>query len=263
MEKRTQSRAARSKRPGRAAASGAEAPERQGADEAAAPIRVAVAEDAYVVREFLAAVLGAAPEVELVAVCTNGKELESAIRSWAPDVVITDIRMPPQADEGIRIATELRDTHPEIGVIVLSQYAEPAYALALLERGTGRRAYLLKERIRDRAELIAAIETVACGGAVIDPLIVDVLIQARSRVANSKLSQLTPRERELLAEIASGKSNGAIAKSLFLTKRAVEKHVNSIFSKLDLPESADVSRRVMAALIYLAEDETDPQGSAS
>jgi DNA-binding NarL/FixJ family response regulator len=220
---------------------------------------VAIAEDAYVVREFLAVALGAAPEVELVAVCTNGKELKAAIRTWNPQVVITDIRMPPsRADEGIQIATELRDTDPEVGVIVLSQYAEPAYALALLEHGTGRRAYLLKERIRDRAELISAIETVASGGAVIDPLIVDVLIEARSRVAHSRLTQLTPRERELVAEIAVGKSNGAIAKSLFLTKRAVEKHVNSIFSKLDLPESEDISRRVMATLIYLSEEEREP-----
>jgi DNA-binding NarL/FixJ family response regulator len=236
----------------------ARAPSR--ADQLTEPIRVAFAEDAYVIREFLAATLGTAPEVELVAVCTNGKELRSAIRSWHPDVVITDIRMPPSgADEGIRIARELRESHPEMGVIVLSQYAEPAYALSLLEHGTGRRAYLLKERIRDRAELIGAIETVARGGAVIDPLIVDVLIQARSRVAHSRLSQLTPRERELLAEIASGKSNGAIAESLFLTKRAVEKHVNSIFSKLGLPESADVSRRVAATLIFLSEEEAEPQ----
>jgi DNA-binding NarL/FixJ family response regulator len=220
---------------------------------------VVIAEDAYVVREFLAVALGAAPEVELVAVCTNGKELKAAIGSWHPQVVITDIRMPPsRTDEGIQIATELRDSDPEIGVIVLSQYAEPAYALALLEHGTGRRAYLLKERIRDREELVGAIETVASGGAVIDPLIVDVLIEARSRVAHSRLAQLTPRERELLAEIAAGKSNGAIAKSLFLTKRAVEKHVNSIFSKLDLPESQDISRRVMATLIYLSEEESEP-----
>jgi DNA-binding NarL/FixJ family response regulator len=222
------------------------------------PIRVAFAEDSYVIREFLAALLAAAPEVELVAVCTNGKELRSAIRSRHPDVVITDIRMPPSgADEGIQVASDLRESDPELGVIVLSQYAEPAYALSLLEQGTGRRAYLLKERIRDRAELINAIQTVAGGGAVIDPLIVDVLIQARSRVAHSKLSRLTPREREILAEIASGKSNGAIAGSLFLTKRAVEKHVNSIFSKLGLPESEDVSRRVMATLIFLSEEEPE------
>jgi len=179
----------------------------------------------------------------------------SAIARWRPDVVLTDIRMPPSgAEEGIRVAAQLRDSDPEMGVIVLSQYAEPAYALALLERGTGRRAYLLKERIRNRGELIGAIEEVARGGSVIDPLIVDVLIQARARVAHSRLAQLTPRERELLGEIAAGKSNGAIAQSLFLTKRAVEKHVNSIFAKLDLPETEDVSRRVKATLIYLSEE---------
>jgi DNA-binding NarL/FixJ family response regulator len=219
---------------------------------------VIVAEDSYVVREFLTSTLISAPEVDLLAVCTNGKELQSAINTWEPEVVVTDIRMPPSgAEEGIRVAAELRETHPEVGVIVLSQYAEPEYALALLERGSSRRAYLLKERIRDRAELIRAIETVFEGGSVIDPMIVDVLIEARARVAQSRLSVLTPRERELLAEIATGKSNAAIAQSLFLTKRAVEKHVNSIFSKLDLPETHDVSRRVKATLIFLAEQGPD------
>jgi DNA-binding NarL/FixJ family response regulator len=223
------------------------------------PIRVVVAEDSYVIREFLTATLSSAPEVELVAVCTNGKELRTAIETWNPDVVLTDIRMPPSGgDEGVRIAAGLRDTHPEVGVVVLSQYAEPTYALALLEHGTGRRAYLLKERIRHRDELLNAIEAVAHGRSVIDPMIVDVLIQARSRAAKSRLSELTPRERELLAEIASGKSNGAIAESLVLTKRAVEKHVNSIFAKLDLPETEDVSRRVKATLIFLAEEGTEP-----
>jgi DNA-binding NarL/FixJ family response regulator len=214
-----------------------------------------VAEDSYVIREFLTATLSAAPEVELTAVCTNGKELNAAVSRWRPDVVLTDIQMPPSgAGEGIRVAEELRDSYPEMGVVVLSQYAEPAYALALLGQGTGRRAYLLKERVRSRRDLLDAIQTVNAGGAVIDPMIVDVLIQAKTRAAQSRLSQLTPRERELLAEIASGKSNGAIAESLFLTKRAVEKHVNSIFSKLDLPDTEDVSRRVKATLIYLAEE---------
>jgi DNA-binding NarL/FixJ family response regulator len=220
-----------------------------------APIRIVIAEDSYVIREFLTAALSSAPEVELVAVCTNGDELQTAIRIWRPDVVLTDIRMPPSgAEEGIRIAERLRESEPEMGVVVLSQYAEPAYAIALLAQGTGYRAYLLKERIRDRAELIEAIQAVADGGSVIDPMIVDVLIQARSRAARSRLSELTPRERELLAQIAAGKSNGAIAHSLILTKRAVERHVNSIFSKLDLPQTQDVSRRVTATLIYLAEE---------
>jgi len=220
-----------------------------------APIRVVLAEDSYIIREFLVDTLSAAPEIELVAVCCNAKELRTAIDTWSPDVVLTDIRMPPgRADDGIRVAAALRETAPEIGVVVLSQYAEPAYALALLETGTGRRAYLLKERVRKRGELISAIERVAEGGSVIDPLIVDVLIEARSRAAHSRLAELTPRERELLAEIATGKSNGAIAESLFLTKRAVEKHVNSIFSKLGLPDDQDVSRRVKATLMFLAEE---------
>ena len=225
-------------------------------EDGSAPIRVVLAEDSYVIREFLTMALSGAPEVELMAVCCNGKELETAIGTWHPDVVLTDIRMPPSgADEGLRVAARLRETNPEVGVVVLSQYAEPAYALGLLDKGTGGRAYLLKERIRDKAELLRAIEAVARGRSVIDPAIVDVLIEARSRAAQSRLSELTPRERELLAEIAKGKSNGAIAESLVLTKRAVEKHVNSIFAKLDLPETEDVSRRVKATLIFLSEEE--------
>ncbi|MBV9309970.1 MAG: response regulator transcription factor [Solirubrobacterales bacterium] len=225
-----------------------------------APIRVVMAEDSYMIREFLFSTLSAAPEVDLVAVCTNAKELQTAIDTWSPDVVLTDIRMPPTgADDGIRVAARLRESAPETGVVVLSQYADPAYALALLEGGTGRRAYLLKERVHRRQELIAAIECVAEGGSVVDPAIVDALIAARSRAAHSRLSELTPRERELLAEIASGKSNGAIAESLFLTKRAVEKHVNSIFAKLNLPEAEDVSRRVKATLIFLAEEGGDAE----
>jgi DNA-binding NarL/FixJ family response regulator len=231
---------------------------RRATDGATTPIHVVIAEDSYVIREFLTATLSAAPEIDLVAVCTNGKELQTAIATWDPDVVLTDIRMPPSgAEEGVRIARSLRDTHPDVGVVVLSQYAEPAYAIRLLEHGTGGRAYLLKERIRNKEQLLDAIKAVAHGGSVIDPIIVDVLIEARSRAAKSQLTQLTSRERELLAEIASGKSNSAIAESLVLTKRAVEKHVNSIFSKLNLPETQDVSRRVKATLIFLSEDGFD------
>jgi len=225
-------------------------------------IRVIAADDSYLIRESLTAMLAAHSSVELLGVCANGKELEAAIAEQHPDVVIVDIRMPPsERDEGIRIATRLRETDPEIAVIVLSSYAEPTYALALLEGGSSRRAYLLKERIRDRNELVRAIETVAAGGSVIDPRVVDVLIEARSRAAHSPLADLTPRERELLAEIAEGKSNAAIAESLVLTKRAVEKHINSIFSKLELPDAADVSRRVTAALMYLA-DTADSESRA-
>ncbi len=217
-------------------------------------IRVVVADDAYLIRESLAVVLGSAPDVELVASCANGTELARAIAAEHPDVVVTDIRMPPSGrDEGMRVARRLRESDPEVGVVVLSQYAEPEYALALLESGSSRRAYLLKERVRDGAELIRAIREVASGGSVIDPEVVDALIEARARAARSPLAELTPRERQLLAEIAEGKSNAAIAESLVLTKRAVEKHINSIFAKLDLPEAQDVSRRVKATLVYLAE----------
>jgi DNA-binding NarL/FixJ family response regulator len=222
------------------------------------PIRVVVAESSYLIREGLTSILGSVSEVELAAVCSSGLELQAAIAAENPDVVLTDIRMPPSGtDEGIRVATRLRETSPTTGVVVLTQYAEPSYALDLFDKGAARRAYLLKERTRTLGELIAAIETVARGGSVIDPLILDVLIQARSRAAHSSLSDLTAREREVLAEIATGKSNGAIAESLFLTKRAVEKHVNSIFSKLGLSESQDASPRVKATLIFLSEDEDD------
>ena len=231
---------------------------RSAPEEAPRPIRVVVAEDSYLIREFLTATLSAAPEVELVALCTDGTELEKAIEIWDPDVVLTDIRMPPsRTDEGARIAAKLRETRPNVGVVVLSQYAEPAYALSVLGEGTGGRAYLLKERVRHKEELIGAIEAVAQGGSVIDPTIVDVLVASRARAAKSRLAQLTPRERELLSEIARGKSNRAIAESLVLTKRAVEKHVNSIFAKLNLPETQDVSRRVKATLLFLSEQEAD------
>jgi DNA-binding NarL/FixJ family response regulator len=211
------------------------------------------AEDSYVIREFLVSTLDAAPEIDLVAVCSNRNEVDRAIDLLHPDVLVTDIRMPPTGgDEGIAVAARLRETDPNVGVVVLSQYAEPEYAVALFEAGSARRAYLLKERIRNRQDLIGAVEAVARGESVIDPRIVEVLIQARARADRSPLSELTPRELELLGEIASGKSNGAIAESLVLTKRAVEKHVNSIFSKLGLPEDQDVSRRVKATLIYLS-----------
>ena len=231
---------------------------REGGDGCQRPIRVVVAEDSYPIREFLTVILSSAPGVDLVAVCSDGNELRNAIADSPPDVVVTDIRMPPSgAEEGIRVAMSLRETHPEIGVVVLSQYAEPAYALRLFDGGTGGRAYLLKERIRDSEELIGAIEKVANGDSVIDPLVVDVLIQARTRASHSRLACLTSREREVLADIATGKSNAAIADSLVLTKRAVEKHVNSIFSKLDLTDSEDVSRRVKATLIFLDEQDDD------
>jgi DNA-binding NarL/FixJ family response regulator len=222
-------------------------------------IRVALAEDSYIVREGIEQLLSGAEEVEVVASCENLHSLIEAIEREAPDVVLTDIRMPPtESDEGIQIATRLRKERPNVGVVVLSQYSEPHYVLRLLDSGSERRAYLLKERIHDRRELVAAIERVAAGGAVIDPKVVEVLVDARARVERSPLAELTPRELEVLHAIAEGKSNSAIAEELVLTKRAVEKHINAIFLKLGFTFAADadsVSKRVKAALLFLAEAE--------
>jgi DNA-binding NarL/FixJ family response regulator len=218
-------------------------------------VRVVVAEDSYLVREALRQMLEPDPELELVAIAEDAGALVEAIEREAPDVVLTDIEMPPFAGgEGIHVAARLRDTHPAVGVVILSQYAEPGFALELLESGSAGRAYLLKERIGNRAELTAAIHAVAEGGSVIDPKIVDELIAERLRAEDSPVAALTAREREVLAELATGKSNSAIADSLVLTKRAVEKHINAIFLKLGLRDSEDVSRRVKATLIHLAED---------
>ena len=219
-------------------------------------IRVVVAEDSLIVREGLQQLLVSSPSVEIVAACEDVDSLLEAIERERPDVVVTDIRMPPTGtDEGIQVAARLRESHPNIGVVVISQYAEPSYVIDLLDSGSDRRGYLLKERVHRRSELLAAIENVAEGGSVIDPKIVDVLVSAKARAERSALSQLTEREREVLAEIASGKSNMAIADSLVLTKRAVEKHINSIFMKLGLASSDDVSKRVKATLLFLAEAE--------
>jgi DNA-binding NarL/FixJ family response regulator len=224
-------------------------------------IRVALADDAYIVREGLEQLLASAEDVEVVASCEDMPRLLAAVEEHGPDVVVTDIRMPPtNTDEGIRIAAELRESSPGIGVVVLSQYAEPAYVMRLLDTGSESRAYLLKDRIHDRAELVAAIEAVAVGGSVIDPKVVEVLVEARSRAESSPLAELTPRELEVLRAIAEGKSNAAIAAHLVLTKRAVEKHINAIFLKVGLTYADDpdsVSKRVMAALMFLAE--SDPR----
>jgi DNA-binding NarL/FixJ family response regulator len=218
------------------------------------PIRVAVADDSFLVREALREVIATIDGLELVASASDGTALLAAIDADPPDVVITDIRMPPTGDdEGIRVARRLRETHPGLGVIVLSQYAGPAYAVALLEGGADGRGYLLKERVHDRGELLAAIDVVGQGGTTIDPSLVHELLAADRRHADSPLADLTPREHEVLAEMAEGKSNGSIAESLVLTKRAVEKHVGSIFQKLGLEDDEVVSRRVTAVLLYLAE----------
>jgi len=218
------------------------------------PIRVVLAEDSYLVREGVRLLIESEPELALVAVCEDLDSLLAAIEVHRPDVVLTDIRMPPTGtDEGIRAAQHLRATSPETGVVVLSQYADPAYALTLFDEGSERRAYLLKERIGDVDQLLRAIREVASGGSVIDPKVVETLVSARSAASRSVLGQLTPREREVLGEMAQGKNNAAIAAALFLTERAIEKHINSIFSKLGLTGERDTNRRVRAVLLFLSE----------
>ena len=217
------------------------------------PIRLVIAEDNYLLREGVRRLLETQPDLEVVASCGDLGSLLAAVDAEHPDVVVTDVRMPPgDSDEGIQAAERLRETHPDVGVLVLTQYASPGYALALIASGSARRGYLLKERVNDVGQLVAAIQAVAGGGSVIDPKVVEELVQARAARASSPLDQLTVREREILAELATGKSNAAIAATLFLSERAVEKHSNSIFSKLGLTEEPDVNRRVKAVLLYLA-----------
>jgi DNA-binding NarL/FixJ family response regulator len=220
-------------------------------------VDVVLADDNLIVREGIAQLLSKDPGIRVVGLCGDVAALSALVEERRPDVVVTDICMPPtQTDEGIRVAADLRDRHPEIGVVVLSNYAAPAYALALLESGSEGRAYLLKERVHDRAQLVSAIHSVAVGGSMMDPKIVEPLVAARTHGERSLLADLTPRERDVLSEIAQGKSNQAIAESLVLTKRAVEKHINAIFLKLNLADAEDVSKRVKATLLFLAESAT-------
>jgi DNA-binding NarL/FixJ family response regulator len=218
------------------------------------PIRLVLAEDHYLVREGVRRLLETQPDLEVVAVCGDLDSLLASVDAERPDVVVTDVRMPPGGtDEGIQAAARLRDTNPDIGVVVLSQYATPSYVLALLERGSAGRAYLLKERVRDVGELEAAIRAVAEGGSMIDPKVVEALVAENARSEESPLSQLTPRERDVLHAMAEGKNNAAIAGALFLTERSVEKVIHSIFLKLGLTWEKAVHKRVKAVILYLAE----------
>jgi DNA-binding NarL/FixJ family response regulator len=219
-------------------------------------VRVALAEDNVLLREGVSRLVAANEDFELVGVASDLPQLLALVSEQAPDVVVTDIRMPPTGtDEGIRAAVWIHDHHPRVGVVVLSQYSAPRYAVALLEHGSAGRAYLLKERVGSVDELARAIRTVAQGGSVIDHTVVDELVQARSRQRTSGLSSLTARESQILAEMAQGKSNSAIAAAVSVSERAVEKHTNSIFAKLGLTEEKDVNRRVKAVLVYLTEQE--------
>ena len=217
-------------------------------------VRVVFAEDNYLVREGTAALLQSSDEVELVGTAESLDELLSAVEEFAPDVVLTDIRMPPSnTTEGIDAARKIRTDHPEIGVVVLSQFAEEEYAFELLKDGAAGLGYLLKERVSNLEEIVRALNEVAKGGSVLDPKVVEALVAAKDRMAHSPLASLTDREREVLENMAQGKNNAAIAKSMFLTERAVEKHINSLFHKLGLSEEIDVHRRVMAVLAFLQE----------
>ena len=218
------------------------------------PIRLVLAEDQYLVREGVRRLLETQDDLEVAAVCDDLNSLLAAVDAEGPDVVVTDIRMPPGGtDEGIQAAARLRETHPALGVVVLSQYATPSYALALLDGGSEGRAYLLKERVKDIDHLAGAIRTVAEGGSVMDPKVVDALVAETSRVEESPLHELTPRERDVLREMAEGKNNAAIAAALFLTERSVEKVIHSIFLKLGLTWEPEIHKRVRAVILYLAE----------
>jgi DNA-binding NarL/FixJ family response regulator len=216
--------------------------------------RVVIADDTYLIREGLRQVLEGEDGVDIVAYASSLPTLLREVSEQRPDVVITDIRMPPtNTDEGILAAAELQESDPPVGVVVISNYVSPHYVLRLFEHGSAGTAYLLKENIGHRERLMEAIRAVASGGSVVDPAVVDVLVEARLRARNSRLTDLTTREREVLARVAQGKSNAAIATELFLTKRAIEKNINSIFSKLNLVNDTEISRRVAATLLYLAD----------
>jgi DNA-binding NarL/FixJ family response regulator len=217
-------------------------------------LSVVLAEDNLLVREGVRSILSASGELDVVASCADADELRAAISQFEPDVVVTDIHMPPGlTDEGIQVARELRRDRPKIGVVVLSSRDEPQHALDLLENGSAGRAYLLKERVGKPGQLLHAVQEVAAGGSVIDPQVVEKLVRTRSRPTSSPLAALTPRELEVLAEMAQGRTNGAIAQRLFLTVRGVEGHIRTLFAKLGMGAEADIHHRVRAVLLYLSE----------
>jgi DNA-binding NarL/FixJ family response regulator len=220
------------------------------------PLRLVIADDHLLVREGVRRLLETDPELEVAAVCSDLDSLLSAVEAEHPDVVVTDIRMPPgNSDEGIQAADRLRTTHPTVGVVVLSQYATPTFALALLEGGSAGRAYLLKERVQEPDQLVSAIRAVAAGGSVIDPKVVEALVAEDARGEGSPLKSLTERERDVLREMAAGKSNAAIGESLFLAERSIEKVIHSVFLKLGLTWEPSVNKRVKAVILYLAESD--------
>jgi DNA-binding NarL/FixJ family response regulator len=224
------------------------------ATESAAPLRVVLADDSFLVRAGLAQLLALSPQLQVVAQYGDAEGLRAAIDTDRPQVVVTDIRMPPtQTDEGMQIAERLRQTHPRVGVVVLSQHESAQYAAQLLAEGAAGRGYLLKDRIHDLDHLVSTITAVAAGECRVDSRLIDELLARRRRQDRSPLEELTPRQREILADIAAGKSNLAIARERELTQRAVEKHVSEIFGRLGLANDETYSRRVQATLMYLAD----------
>ena len=214
--------------------------------------RVVIAEDNALLREGMRTLVAAEPGLEVVAACADLDALLAAVATHDPDVVLTDIRMPPtRTDEGVRAAERLRREHPRTAVLLLSQYVDPAYVRSLLRQGTEGRGYLLKERVADVEELASAIRTVAAGGSVVDPKVVEAMVQTRTRRGDEGLGRLSPRELEVLAEMARGRNNAAIAGSLVISQRAVEKHINSLFAKLGVTEGEESHPRVRAVLTYL------------
>ena len=218
------------------------------------PISVVLAEDNYLLRAGTSALLAALDDVELMAAVADADTLLDAVERHRPDVVITDIRMPPGlTTDGLTAAMEIRRRFPGTGVILLTQFADPHYAHEFLRGGAAGAGYLLKERIGDLDELERSLRQVASGGSALDPVLVEALVARNARTAGSPLAALTPREREVLEQMAQGKNNAAIARALVLTDRAVQKHINSLFAKLGLSGSADVDRRVAAVLTLLDE----------
>ena len=216
-------------------------------------LRLVFAEDNLLVREGVVSLLALYPDVEVVAACATPAELLTAVDEHAPDVVLTDIRMPPDhSDEGIRVARRLRATAPDVGVVVLSQFIEPAFALDLFADGSRGRGYVLKDHVDDADRLVGAVRTVAGGGSYIDDEVVDAMVRGRARSLDSPLSTLSPRETDVLGALATGRTNAAIARDLGVSEHAIEKHTSLIFAKLGIAEDADLNRRVTAVLVFLA-----------
>jgi DNA-binding NarL/FixJ family response regulator len=214
-------------------------------------LRVIFADDNFLVREGIAALLAECEDIELVDTVGDPSSLLKSVGEHRPDAVLTDIRMPPtHTNEGIEAAKQIRARFPDTGVVVLSQYVEDDYALELLADGVAGLGYLLKERVSDLDELVRALSEVTRGGSALDPKVVEALLARRTSDARSPLLALSQREREVLQEMASGRNNATIAKTLFMSERAVEKHIGSIFAKLGLNDEAEVNRRVMAVLAF-------------